>query len=90
MRPIVGSVALFVLAGLCEIGGGYLVWQWSRSGASWILGVLGAAIPSADPDLPPAVRLVVANWGTGLAPGDLTVTLDRLYLDVPRRATTWW
>ena len=26
------SVALFVLAGLCQIGGGYLVWQWLREG----------------------------------------------------------
>ena len=38
------SVSLFVLAGLCEIGGGYLVWQWWRNGASWIVGLLGAVI----------------------------------------------
>ncbi len=25
---ILVSVALFVLAGVCEIGGGYLVWHW--------------------------------------------------------------
>jgi small multidrug resistance family-3 protein len=37
------SVALFVLAGLCEIGGGYLVWQWWRNGAHWRIGLLGAA-----------------------------------------------
>jgi hypothetical protein len=24
------SLALFALAGVCEIGGGYLVWQWWR------------------------------------------------------------
>ena len=36
------SVALFFLAGLCEIGGGYLVWQWWRNGAAWFLGLLGA------------------------------------------------
>lgn len=35
------SVALFVLAGLCEIGGGYLVWQWWRNGAHWGIGLLG-------------------------------------------------
>ncbi len=28
------SLGLFALAGLCEIGGGYLVWQWWRNGAS--------------------------------------------------------
>jgi small multidrug resistance family-3 protein len=38
------SLALFVLAGLCEIGGGYLVWQWWRSGAAWPAGALGAAL----------------------------------------------
>lgn len=36
------SVTLFVLAGLCEIGGGYLVWQWWRNGAHWGIGLLGA------------------------------------------------
>jgi small multidrug resistance family-3 protein len=38
------SVLLFLLAGLCEIGGGYLVWQWWRNGAHWSLGALGAAV----------------------------------------------
>jgi drug/metabolite transporter superfamily protein YnfA len=38
-----GSVARFVLAGLCEIGGGYLVWQWWRNGAHVIIGLLRAA-----------------------------------------------
>src|SRR6266850_145898 len=41
---VVTSVALFVLAGLCEIGGGYLVWLWLREGRSALLGVLGAVI----------------------------------------------
>ena len=41
---IVVSVALFVLAGLCEIGGGYLVWLWLREGRSALLGVAGALI----------------------------------------------
>ena len=26
------SIGLFVIAGLCEIGGGYLVWLWLREG----------------------------------------------------------
>jgi small multidrug resistance family-3 protein len=38
------SVALFILAGLFEIGGGYLVWQWWRNGASWYIGAVGAAV----------------------------------------------
>ena len=31
---VVKSIGLFALAGLCEIGGGYLVWQWLREGKS--------------------------------------------------------
>ena len=43
--PIVAkSTLLFVLAGLCEIGGGYLVWQWWRAGAHWGAGVVGALV----------------------------------------------
>lgn len=37
------STLLFLLAGLCEIGGGYLVWQWWRNGAHWLFAVAGAA-----------------------------------------------
>ena len=44
MSLVARSLALFVLAGLCEIGGGYLVWQWWRNGAPWLLGLLGAAV----------------------------------------------
>jgi small multidrug resistance family-3 protein len=42
MAHIASSVMLFVLAGLAEIGGGYLVWSWWRNGRAWFLGVLGA------------------------------------------------
>ena len=38
------SLALFVLAGLCEIGGGYLVWRWWRAGDTPLLGLVGAAV----------------------------------------------
>lgn len=38
------SVGLFFLAGLCEIGGGYLVWQWLREGKSIGIGILGGCI----------------------------------------------
>ena len=44
MTAIARSLVLFVAAGLCEIGGGYLVWQWWRNGATWVVGLLGAAI----------------------------------------------
>jgi small multidrug resistance family-3 protein len=38
---------LFVLAGLCEIGGGYLVWGWMREHKPLLWAVLGAAILAA-------------------------------------------
>jgi small multidrug resistance family-3 protein len=41
---ITRSIALFIAAGLAEIGGGYLVWRWLREGAPVIVGVLGALI----------------------------------------------
>jgi small multidrug resistance family-3 protein len=41
---IVRSVALFVLAGVCEIGGGYLVWLWLRDHRSVWLGALGGLV----------------------------------------------
>lgn len=44
MVQVAHSLALFVVAGLCEIGGGYLVWQWWRNGANWGLGALGALL----------------------------------------------
>jgi small multidrug resistance family-3 protein len=41
---VVKSLALFALAGLAEIGGGYLVWQWLREGKGILLGVVGGVI----------------------------------------------
>ena len=43
-NKILISVIFFLLAGLCEIGGGYLVWIWLREDMSWILGVLGGFV----------------------------------------------
>jgi YnfA/UPF0060 family uncharacterized protein len=36
---------LFVVAGLCEIGGGYLVWGWMRDHKPLAWALLGAAVP---------------------------------------------
>lgn len=41
------SILLFLLAGLCEIGGGYLMWLWIKKDKPWLLGALGAAILAA-------------------------------------------
>lgn len=35
---------LFVLAGLCEIGGGYLVWGWMRESRPLIWAAAGAVV----------------------------------------------
>lgn len=34
-------VIIFIFAGLAEIGGGYLIWQWLREGKSAVLGLFG-------------------------------------------------
>ena len=41
---IVRSIFFFILAGLCEIGGGYLVWLWLREEKSIWLGLSGAIV----------------------------------------------
>ena len=38
------SILLFVLAGLAEIGGGYLVWLWLREGRPLWVGALGGIV----------------------------------------------
>ena len=40
---MIKSITLFILAGLFEIGGGYLVWQWWRNGRGFLLGALGGS-----------------------------------------------
>ncbi|WP_240374061.1 YnfA family protein [Bacillus piscicola] len=35
------AIFLFLLAGLAEIGGGYLIWQWLREDKTAILGLFG-------------------------------------------------
>jgi len=41
---ILRAVGLFALAGLAEIGGGWLVWQWARVHRPWPLGLMGALV----------------------------------------------
>ncbi len=44
VSTILRSLFLFVLAGLAEIGGGYLVWQWLREGKALWMGIVGGAV----------------------------------------------
>lgn len=41
---IIKSLSVFILAGFCEIGGGYLVWLWLKEGKPLWYGVLGGFI----------------------------------------------
>jgi small multidrug resistance family-3 protein len=43
-KIILSTLLFFFLAGLCEIGGGYLVWLWLRDGMGWYLGLLGGFV----------------------------------------------
>lgn len=43
-RVIIRSLALFLVAGAAEIGGGYLVWRAIRSGAGLTVGLAGGVL----------------------------------------------
>ncbi len=44
MKDVVRSILNFIWAGLFEIGGGYLVWQWLREGKPLWWGISGGVI----------------------------------------------
>jgi len=53
----VRSLFYFVLAGMCEIGGGYLVWLWLREGKPlWyaLVGAVGLVLYGIIPTFQPA------------------------------------
>jgi len=41
---ILKSVLIFILAGFCEIGGGYLIWGWVKNDKPLWYGILGGLI----------------------------------------------
>lgn len=53
---IIKSLSIFILAGVCEIGGGYLIWLWLKADKPWWYGLLGAVILT--------LYGVVATWQT--------------------------
>lgn len=66
---ITKSVGYFVLAGLFEIGGGYLIWLWIREGKPVLYALIGAVILvlyGVVPTLQPA---------TGVCTGERAVTV---------------
>jgi len=44
LNDLTRSILLFIVAGLMEIGGGYLMWLWLRERWAWWVGALGAFI----------------------------------------------
>ena len=71
------SLFYFVLAGLCEIGGGYLVWLWLREGRRIWFGLLGAAVLILYGVIP---TLQPANFGRVYAAyGGIFVVLSLLW-----------
>ena len=44
MVEVASTLAIFFLAALLEIGGGYLVWKWLRDHKGRILGFVGAGV----------------------------------------------
>ncbi|MCL5045867.1 MAG: YnfA family protein, partial [Actinobacteria bacterium] len=74
---VVKSVLFFVLAGLFEIGGGYLVWLWLREGRSAWLGLAGAAVLILYGIIP---TLQPANFGRVYATyGGIFIVLSLLW-----------
>jgi small multidrug resistance family-3 protein len=53
---IIQSLAIFFLAGICEIGGGYLIWLSLKGDKPWWFAVLGGLIL--------AFYGIVATWQT--------------------------
>jgi small multidrug resistance family-3 protein len=67
---MIQSLLLFVVAGICEIGGGYLFWLWLREGKSPWLAVIGtvilavyAVLPTLQPESAAFGRVYAAYGG---------------------------
>lgn len=44
MMSVLRSVVLYVIAGLCEIGGGWLIWKWLREDRPGWWGLAGGLV----------------------------------------------
>ena len=74
---MIQSIFLFILAGLCELGGGYLVWLALREGKSIWLAVVGVVILGLYGAVP---TLQPTNFGRAYAAyGGVFVALSILW-----------
>ena len=53
---LLNSIPIFILAGICKIGGGYLIWLWLKEDKPFGFGLFGGCIL--------AFYGVVATWQT--------------------------
>jgi small multidrug resistance family-3 protein len=65
---LIGAILLFVLAGLAEIGGGYLIWLWLKESKPFSYGITGSIILIAYGVIPtfqtfPSFGRVYAAYG---------------------------
>jgi len=44
VNTVLQATMLFILAGIAEIGGGYLIWQWLREGKPSYWGLIGGVV----------------------------------------------
>jgi small multidrug resistance family-3 protein len=71
------SLFLFLIAGLCEIGGGYLFWLWLREGKSVWLAVIGVVVLAMYAVLP---TLQTVSFGRAYAAyGGVFIVLSILW-----------
>jgi small multidrug resistance family-3 protein len=74
---MVQSLLLFIIAGLCEIGGGYLFWLWLREGKSFWLALVGVVILAVYAVIP---TLQPVNFGRAYAAyGGIFIVLSILW-----------
>ena len=77
MSTLARSALFFFLAGLMEIGGGYLMWLWLRERWAWWVGALGALVLVGYGVVP---TLQPANFGRVYAAyGGVFVVLSLLW-----------
>jgi small multidrug resistance family-3 protein len=73
---------LFVLAGLCEIGGGYLVWGWMREHKPLVWALIGALVLVAYGVV--AALQPISEFGRVYAAYGVSLSRSRCY------GVSWW
>jgi small multidrug resistance family-3 protein len=74
---MIQSLLFFVIAGICEIGGGYLFWLWLREGKSVWLALIGVIVLAIYGVIP---TLQTVNFGRAYAAyGGVFVVLSILW-----------